>query len=123
MWGDILSTMGDVQYCGGYHECQGVILSTVGDMMHLGDFMTTVGVFSIAWDTILCNLSAMGYHDTCGDIISTMGCSVPWEYANNKKLFPTVLNTPTVLMTSPMVLKITPHDTHDIPHGTDQPPQ
>ena len=40
MWGDILSTVGDVQYCGGYrdkceyrggyNECHGVILSTVG---------------------------------------------------------------------------------------------
>ena len=56
MWGDILSTVGGVQYRGGYHEYRGGYLeyrggcsvpwgmfSTVGDiMMHVGDIMSTV---------------------------------------------------------------------------------
>ena len=36
MWGDILSTMGDVQYRGGYHDVCGVILSTMGDTQYCG---------------------------------------------------------------------------------------
>ena len=39
MWGDILSTVGGVQYCGGYHEYHGgVILSTMGDVQYCGGY-------------------------------------------------------------------------------------
>ena len=42
--GDIMNTMGDVQYCGGTIFCN---LSAVGDIMiHVEDIMSTVGVFS-----------------------------------------------------------------------------
>ena len=38
MWRDILSTVGDVQYRGGYHDKCGVYLEYRGDfMMHVGD--------------------------------------------------------------------------------------
>ena len=44
------------------------------------------------------------------------------QYRGGKSLllfeYPTVLNTPTVLMISPTVLMISPHIYHDIPHGT-----
>ena len=69
-----------------------------------------------------------GYHEYRG------GCSVPW--GENLLLFeyPTVLNTPTVLMISPTCIMISPHGTqiskdgiphgtHDIPHGTEHPPR
>ena len=37
-------------------------------MSTVGDILSTVGVFS----------TVGGYHDKCGDILSTVGCSVPW---------------------------------------------
>ena len=43
-----------------------------------------------------------GYHEYCG------GCSVPWGESLLLFEYPTVLNTPTVLM-------ISPHMYHDIP--------
>ena len=55
MWGDILSTMGDVQYCGGimsiirgggYLEYRGDTQYHGDVMMHVGDIMNTVRVFS-----------------------------------------------------------------------------
>ena len=54
--GDILSTVGGVQYRGGYHDKCGDILSTVGVFSNVGDIMSTVG----------------GYLEYRG------GCSVPW---------------------------------------------
>ena len=50
MWGDILSTVGGVQYRGGYHEYHGGYLEYRGGcsvpwgdiMMHVGDIMSTV---------------------------------------------------------------------------------
>ena len=60
----------------------GDILSTVGDTQYRG-----------------------GYHDARGDIMSTVGVA---QYRGEKNKYPTVLNTP-------MVLKISPHSTHDIP--------
>ena len=107
--GDILSTVGDIminvggylEYHGGCSVPWGVILSTVGDVQYFGRYHDARG----------------GYHEYRG------GCSVPW--GKNLLLFeyPTVLNTPTVLM-------ISPHVHHDIPmvlnipHGTqDSPPQ
>ena len=37
-------------------------------MMHVEDILSTVGNVQYSG----------GYHDKCGDILSTMGCSVPW---------------------------------------------
>ena len=34
--GDIMSTSGDVQYIGGYHEYIGGIMSTSGDVQYIG---------------------------------------------------------------------------------------
>ena len=65
---------------GGYLEYRGGMFSNVGDIMML------VG----------------GYHEYRG------GCSVPWGESLLLFEYPTVLNTPTVLM-------ISPHGTHDIP--------
>ena len=111
MWGgDILSTVGDVQYREGYHEYCGGYIEYRGDtqyrgafMMNMGDIMSPVGVFSTMGDAILCNLSTMG------DIM--IPCRRYHEYHGGtqitKDFFPTILNTPTVLMISPTVLKIT----------------
>ena len=57
----------------------GVILSTVGMFSTVGDIMMHVG----------------GYHEYRG------GCSVPWGENQLLVEYPTVLNTPTVLMISP----------------------
>ena len=83
--------------------------------------MSTMGVI----------LSTVGDTQYCGDLMSTMGYSVPW--GKNLLLFeyPTVLNTHTVLMISPTCVMISPtvlkfqrmdphgtehpHGTHDIP--------
>ena len=89
--GVILSTVGDTQYrgryhdaCGGYHEYRGVF-STVGDIMiHVGDIMSTVGVFS------------------------TIG------YSNNKRSFPHGTEHPDSTHDIP-------HMHHDILHGTEYP--
>ena len=57
--GDILSTVGGVQYRGGYHEYRGGLpwgmFSTVGDiMMHVGGYHEYRGGCSVPWgDTIL----------------------------------------------------------------------
>ena len=68
--------MRGVQYHGGYHDKCGDILSTVGVFSTMGDIMILVGV-----------------------IMSTVGGNLLlFEY-------PRVLNTPTVLMISPTVLK------------------
>ena len=67
----------------------GIILSTVGDVQYRGDIMMHVG-----------------------DIMSTVeGVQYRGGYHPLKFEYPTVLNTPTVLM-------ISPHKHHDIPHGT-----
>ena len=53
-----------------------------------------------------------GYHDARGGYHEYRGgCSVPW--GENLLLFeyPTVLNTPTVLMISPTYIMISPHGT------------
>ena len=156
-WGDIMSTVGDILSTMGGVQYRGDILSTVGVFSTVGDIMSTVGVIlsavgdvqyrgGISWCT-------WGYHEYRG------GCSVPW--GENLLLFeyPTVLNTPhgnhdiphmyhdipprysnfkgwyppMVLkfqrMVSPTVLNIphgthdSPHGTHDAPHGTEHPPR
>ena len=53
--------------------------------------MSTVGDFQYC----------RGYQDTCGDMMSTVGCSVLWMYSITKDDTPKILNAPTVLMISP----------------------
>ena len=70
-------------------------------MMHVEDIISTVE------DTILCNLSTVGdimymwgYNEYCGGV----------QYRGGTQM---TKNSP-----PPMVLKISPHMHHDIPHGT-----
>ena len=42
MWGDILSTIGGVQYRGGYHEYCGGYLEYRGSVQYRGDIMSTM---------------------------------------------------------------------------------
>ena len=71
-------------------------------MINVGGYLEYRGGCSVLWGY---HDTRGGYHEYCG------GCSVPW--GENLLLFeyPTVLNTPTVLM-------ISLHMYHDIPHGT-----
>ena len=82
------------------------VLSTMGVFSTMGDIMSTVGVIlSIMGDVQYCG----GYHDARGGYHEYHeGCSVPWR--ENVLLFeyPTVLNTPTVLMISPTCIMISP---------------
>ena len=87
----------------------GDILSTVGVFSTVGDIMSTVGGYLEYRGDVQYR---GGYHDAHGGYHEYRGgCSIPW--GKNLLLFeyPTVLNTPTVLM-------ISPHKYHDIPHGT-----
>ena len=116
--GGILSTMGDTQYHGGYHDAR-------------GGYYEYCGVVSTVGDTILCNLSTVGdimIH--VWDIMSTVGCSVPWGIQITKHSSPTVhMISPMYIMIFSTVLSIPhgtqdiPHIYHDIPHGTEHPPQ
>ena len=123
-WGVILSTVGGVQYHGGYHDACG------------GISCVPWGVFSTVGDTILWNLSTVGgYHDTCGGYHEYRGVFNTMGYSNNKRFSPHGTehppryswyphvhhDIPPWYWTSPTVLKITPHSTHDIPHGTEHP--
>ena len=85
-------------------------------MSTVGDILTTVGVFSIVGDI----LSTMGVFSTMGGYHEYRG-SVQYR-GENLLLFeyPTVLNTPTVLMISPTVLN-TPMVLMISPHGTEHP--
>ena len=87
MWGDILSTVGGVQYRGGYHE-------------YRGGYLEYRGGRSVPWGDIMMHV---------GDIMSTVE-GVQYRRGKSQLLFeyPTLLNTPTVLM-------ISPHMHHDIP--------
>ena len=99
-WGVILSTVGGVQYRGGYHPLKFEYRGGISWYMW-GDIMSTMGVFSTVGysnnkrfpSTVLNTPTVLMISPTC------------------IMISPTVLNTPTVL-------KITPHGTHDIPHGT-----
>ena len=61
MWGDILSTVGVFSTVRGFHEYRGVILSTVGDVQYRGGYHDARGGYheyrggcSVPWgDTIL----------------------------------------------------------------------
>ena len=90
-WG-VLSTVGDVQYHGGYHDKCG------GYLEYCVDILSTVGVIlSTMGDTPYPG----GYHDARGDIMSII--------EGNLRLFkyPHGTEHPTVLM-------ISPHMYHDI---------
>ena len=59
-----MSTSGDVQYIGGYHEYIG------GCSVHRGDTISTSGnITSTLGDVQYIE----GYHDACGDTMSTSG--------------------------------------------------
>ena len=104
-WGDILSTVGvqyrgghhdkcggyleyhgGVQYREGYHEYRGGYLEYRGGVQYRGGYHDARG----------------GYHEYCG------GCSVLWGKNISLFEYPTVLNTPTVLMISPTCIMISP---------------
>ena len=107
-WGDILSTVGDVQYRGGYHDKCGIILSTVRDTQYRG-----------------------GYHDARGEYHEYRGGVHPVLWRENLLLFEHPHGTehphsthhiPHMYLDIPTVLKlqrmVSPHSTPDIPHGT-----
>ena len=97
----ILSTVGGVQY-------RGEIMSAVRDTQYRegyhdtrGDIMSTVG------DIIFCNLSTVeDIMIHMGDILSTMG------------VFNTMGNTIFCCLSTPTVLMISSHMYRDIPYGT-----
>ena len=73
----VLSSVGDVQYRGGYTTNVGDILSTVGvtldtveDTQYHGGYHEYHGVSTTVGDTVLCNLDIMIHVE---DIMSTMG--------------------------------------------------
>ena len=61
--GDIVSTVGGVQYHGGYHDKCGDILSTMGVFSTVGDIMRTMGVILSTMEDVQYR---EGYHDVCG---------------------------------------------------------
>ena len=111
-WGDILSTVG------WYLEYRGVF-STVGDIMStLGGYLEYRGGCSVLWGVSWC---MWGISWVPWRVFSTAGGNLLlFEY-------PTVLNTPTVLMISPTCIMISPHGTQiskdGILHGTEHPPR
>ena len=95
-WG-VLSTVGAVQYRGGYHEYRGGYLeyrgvfSTVGGIMiNGGGYLEYRGGCSVPWGDIMSTVGVIlvtvgdvqyrgGYHDACGGYHEYRGgCSVPW---------------------------------------------
>ena len=67
--GDILSTVGDVQYHGEYDDrCRGFnTLSTVGDIMStVGVILSIVGCYLEYCGTVGDTQYHGGYHDACG---------------------------------------------------------
>ena len=91
-----MSTVGDTQYRGGYHDACGRYHDACGRHHDACvGYHEYLGVFSTMGDTIICNLSTVDdiriqageYHVYHG------ACSVLWGYSNNKRFFP-----PTALM-------------------------
>ena len=125
--GDILSTMGDVQYHRGYHEYR-VGLSWVlwGMLSTMGNIKMHVGISWVPWV-----FSTVGYSNnkrsslpryswylaTC-IMISPTVLGIPYGAQDNPRGthdIPTVLKiSPTFIMKYPTVLNI-PHGTQDIP--------
>ena len=96
----------------------GDILSTVGDIMiNMRDILSTLRGVQYRGDIILCNLSTVGgYHDTCGDIMSTVGVFSTVGALKQQRIFPHSTE-------HPPGYSWYPHVDHDIPHGTEYPPQ
>ena len=105
-WGAILSTVGDVQYHGGYHDARGGYHEYRGGVQYRGGCHPLKFEYRGGYHD-----TCGGYHDTCGDIMSTLGVFSTMGYSNNKRFSPTVLNT---LHGTHDI----PHVHHDIPHGT-----
>ena len=74
--GVILSTMGDVQYHGGYHDACGGYHEYCGGVQYCGGYHPLKFQYH------------GGYHDHVGDIMSTVGVFSTMGYSNNKRLFP-----------------------------------
>ena len=128
--GGVLSTVGDVQCHGGYHEYRrgiswvlwgcsvpwGISWLPWGKLSTVGDIMSTVGDLSLfEYLTVLNTLH--GTHD-----IPQMYHDIPPRYSNYKRWYgteypPMVLSIPTVL-SIPHGTQDKPHGTHDIPHST-----
>ena len=130
-----LSTMGSVQYLGGYHEYRGGYLSTVGGVQYRegyheycggyleyrGGYLVSwgyydacegyheyhggPGVFSTVEDIIFCNLSTVG--DT------TIHVGEYHEYRGGAQYYGRTQMTEDCIT---MILIIPRHGTHDIPH-------
>ena len=94
--GDILSTVG------GCHDKCGDILSTMEESWYCGGYLEYRGGCSVLWGYIM---HVGGYHEYRG------GCSVPWGKNLLLFEYPMILNTPTVLMMSPTCIMICPHST------------
>ena len=92
-----MSTLGGVQYTGGYHEytggvqyIEGISLSTSGGVQYTGRYHEYTGGVQYTW----------GYHEY------TEGCSVQWSFHTNSNVLPMIF----------------PHTYHDIPRCTEHPP-
>ena len=73
---NLCSVRGGVQFCAEYHEYRGNILSTVGDVQYHGDIMINVGRYLVCYRGVqqVDIMSTMGgYFEYCG------GCSVQWR--------------------------------------------
>ena len=109
--GDIMSTVGDAQYRGGYHDKCGDSLGTVGDIMStMGVILSTVG------DTQYCgghHDACGGYQEYCGGVQYCGGNLLLFEYPHSTHDIPYMYHDiPTVLKLQRMVS----------PHGTEHPP-
>ena len=116
-----------VQYTGGYAVHWGISLSTLGDVQYTGGFIEYTGGCSVHWRDIMSTLgvlSTLGVFSTVGDAMSTVGdtmmsvgeyheyiggCSVHWDFLTNSIVFPTCI------MISPWCTHDIPQCTHDIP--------
>ena len=74
MWGDILSTEGDVQYRGEYHDSCGGYHEYCGGVQYNGGYHPLKFEYR------------GGYHDTCGGYHE--GCSVSWGTQITKDFSP-----------------------------------
>ena len=113
---------------GGYLENHGVfstvgeIMGSVGDIMiHVGDIMSTVEVFSIVRDTIFCYMSTSTVLNTPHgpQDIPHMNHDIPHGTQITKDNDPHGPEQPPLSPPPPpMLLMISLHVHHDIPHST-----
>ena len=123
--GDILSTVGDVQYLGRYHDaCGGYLKYRGGFSIPRGYYDARggyqeyrVGVKYLG-DTILCNLSTVGgggvimihvwgYHEYCGGVQYRRGTQITRFFFHGTE--------------HPHSTHDIPHVHHDVPHGAEYP--